>query len=614
MNAKRLIPVVLLLSVTLLAQSSAPAPQTKTKPKRKPATPSATEVLAGEVRELRQMMQTQQQQIQQLQQQVQSRDQQITELQNATAQARSSAEAANAANSQNTQAVSSLQATVADVKLNTTNMAATMQEEQKRVGDMMESPLAIHYKGVTVTPGGFLAAESVWRQHALGADVNTPFNSIPFAGADAYHLSEFFGSGRQSRITLLVEGKLKTAKLTGYYETDWLSAGVTSNNNQSNSYTNRMRQLFGQASLNSGWSFTGGQMWSLATETKKGLDNRTEATPMTIDAQYHVGFSWMRQYGFRVVRNFNNVFWLGASVENAQTTNLGGGGFVNNFVVGAPGLGGGLYNSGLTLNNTNGEGMAPAANYSFNYLPDFIVKAALEPGFGHYEVFGIISNFRDRVYPNAGASSVAAVGAFSAVRTGGGIGANARWSFFQKHLDFGLHALGGPGVGRYGTSQLAEVTLRPNGTLALIRSYQALETLEYHSTHWDVYSNVGTEYAGRDVFLNGTTQVGYGRTSVTNPNCLVEFTPATTVPTGSTTGFAPASNGCNDPRDLIEGTFGFWYKVYNGPKGRIQFGPQYSYVTKNTWHGAANPAPFHASSGPHTEENMFFTSFRYYLP
>ena len=126
---------------------------------------------------------------------------------------------------------------------------------------------------------------------------------------------------------MLAEGKIKTAKLTGYYETDWLSAGITSNNNQSNSYTNRMRQLWGQAALNNGWTFTGGQMWSLVTETKKGLDNRTEALPMTIDAQYHVGFSWMRQYGFRVVKNFNNKFWLGASVENAQTTNLGGGNF-----------------------------------------------------------------------------------------------------------------------------------------------------------------------------------------------------------------------------------------------------------------------------------------------
>ena len=58
--------------------------------------------------------------------------------------------------------------------------------------------------------------------------------------------------------------------------------------------------------------------------------------------------------GFRVVKNFNNKFWLGASVENAQTTNLGGGNFPNNFVIGAPGTGGGLYNSGETLTAAEG--------------------------------------------------------------------------------------------------------------------------------------------------------------------------------------------------------------------------------------------------------------------
>jgi len=618
MNAKRFVSVVLLLSVSLLAQSTAPDPQTKTKPKKKPATPSPTEVLAGQVRELRQMMEAQQQQIQQLQRQVQSRDQQIADLQNTANQARSSADAASSSSAQNTQAVSALQNTVADIKLNDTNMAASMQEEQKRVGDMIESPLAIHYKGITITPGGFLAAESAWRQHATASDVNTPFTSVPFPGNDAYHLTEFFGSGRQSRITLLAEGKLKAAKLSGYYETDWLSAGVTSNNNQSNSYTNRMRQLWAQAALDSGWSFTGGQMWSLVTETKKGLDNRTEATPMTIDAQYHVGFSWMRQYGFRVVKNFSNVFWFGVSVENAQTTNLGGGNFPNNFLIGAPGTNGGLYNGGVQISGTGG--LSPNTNYSFNYTPDFIVKVAIEPGFGHYEIFGINSNFRDRVYPNATAATPSAAGVFDDKRTGGGGGANARWSFFKKQVDFGVHFLGGDGVGRYGSSQLAEVTAHPNGTLALIRSYQALTTLEWHSKHWDIYTNAGAEYAQRTNYLNSAGKlVGYGRQDQTGTGlCLVEPVPAA-ITNGTKPGFNPNSNGCNDLRDVIEGTFGFWYKPYNGPKGRIQFGPQYSYLVLNTWwdsatlgNATAKGTPF--APTPHTIENMFFTSFRYYLP
>ena len=69
-----------------------------------------------------------------------------------------------------------------------------------------------------------------------------------------------------------------------------------------------------QAGLNSGWTFTGGQMWSLVTETKKGVDNRTEALPMTIDAQYTAGFGWARQFGFRVSKDINDKIWLAASV------------------------------------------------------------------------------------------------------------------------------------------------------------------------------------------------------------------------------------------------------------------------------------------------------------
>src|SRR5262249_30992518 len=151
-------------------------------------------------------------------------------------------------------------------------------------------------KGITLTPGGFMAAEGVWRSHALGADINTPFNSVPFAGATASRMSEFFGSGRQSRVSMLAEGRLGMAALTGYVEADFLSAGVTSSNNQSNSYSLRQRQAWGQVALDDGWSFTGGQMWSLVTETRKGVDNRTETLPMTIDAQYNVGFSWARQF------------------------------------------------------------------------------------------------------------------------------------------------------------------------------------------------------------------------------------------------------------------------------------------------------------------------------
>src|SRR5271165_2994226 len=449
--------------------------------------------VSKELQDMKDAISAQQQQIQQLQTQIQNRDQAIQTLQKEVTDAQSAAQAAqqtaNAAVPQaetlDKQYFDPLQHDVADLKAVDANTVNELQETQKRVAGL-ESPLAIHYKGVTLTPGGFLAAETVWRQRALISDINTPFNSLMFSAAGQSRQGEFYGSGRQSRASMLAQGKLASVNATGYYEADFLSAGVTSNNNQSNSYTFRQRQMWGQAAFTDGWTFTGGQMWSLVTETKVGLDNRTEATPLTIDAQYTVGFSWARQYGFRVTKNFQNKDWLGFSVENAQTllTVSGnpttcGATTCDNFVLGALGTGGGLYNT--------------TANYSANVSPDFIVKAAFQPSFGgHYEVFGVMSVFRDRVYPNA-LTLGNATGAYNNNIFGGGIGANARWLLMQKKVEFGIHYLGGNGVGRYGTSTLPDITVYANGVEHKIRSYQGLGSLEFHVPKWDWYFYGGGE-------------------------------------------------------------------------------------------------------------------------
>jgi hypothetical protein len=622
--------VILLFAATSLAQTA-----TTSTPKKK-----STAVTAKEVQELKDALAAQQQQIQELRQEMQQRDaalqqaqQQMQQAQAAAAAAQAKADQAAQQAGQQQQDVSNLKTDVSDIKQNATAAALSLQETQKNIDAKLENPIALHYKGIDITPGGFLAAETVWRQHALGGDINTPFNSIPFDGSTAAHMSEFFGSGRQSRLSMLAEGKLSNMKLSGYVEADFLSSAVTSNNNESDSYSLRQRQAWGQAALNDGWSFTGGQMWSLVTETKKGVDNRTEAVPMTIDPQYNVGFSWARQYGFRVSKNMGNKLWLAFSVENAQTT-LGGHGASNNFIIGEQGASGGLYN--------------PTANYSFNATPDFVGKIAVEPGFGHWEFFGVIRDFRDRVFPCGGnvtasggllpASTTCsgskfpnASGANNVSSLGGGGGVNVRFTM-AKHVDFGVHFLGGNGIGRYGSAGLPDVIAAPGGYLVPLQEFQALGTLEYHSTRWDIYSDVGAEYAGRATY--GTSNVGYGSPSVNLSDCYNELPPSSTIvnvlvpgssslpvtPTSGTVpavgtvgtpltiGFNPASASCNgDTRVIYEGTLGFWYRFYSGPKGRLQVGPQYSYLDRAQWDGKGGHSP-------NATENMVFTSFRYYLP
>ncbi len=594
------------------------------KPKAAKKTEKSDAAIAAQLEELRQTLQSQQEQLQLLKEELAKRDRQIDEAREAAAaaNARASEASSKAAEAVNTTAevkstAVSLNSTVSDLKASNEILktaVATEQEQAKKAVE--EGPSTIKYKGISITPGGFVAAETVWRQRSAQADVNTPLTGEPFPNNPLSKTSEFNASGRQSRISLLGESRVNGAKVSGYYEADFLSAGATSNSRQSNSYTLRQRQLFGQVALDSGWSFTGGQMWSLVTETKKGITNRLEALPQTIDAQYNVGFSWARQYGFRVTKNFNDKFALGVAVEEPQAT-FGGRGFPTAFFIGAPGAGGGLLN------------FVDTTGYSINKTPDFVVKAAFDPGWGHYEIFGVVSTFRSRTYPcsvnpavlalpaSCPGTTASAANAFNDTRTGGGVGVNARAPFFNKKLDLGIHFFGGDGIGRYTSAQLADATARPDGTLALIRGGSGLGTIEVHATpKLDIYAYIGGEYAYRTAYTftnittGATVPVGYGSPRFDNSGC--EGSEA--LPSGT---FVPSSGGvCNgDLRNVIEGTLGFWHRLYQGPKGRLQWGLQYSYLTKNTWSGNHNNTPAgNPGVSAKAVDNMVFTSFRYYIP
>ncbi|HEY0796269.1 MAG TPA: hypothetical protein VGD64_10850 [Acidisarcina sp.] len=578
-------------TATALAQTAAPATTKHHSKKMHKAKVAEGPSLQSQIEALRTDMQTQ---IQGLKQQLSDRDAQLQQAQAAAqaaqaaaAQAAQAAQADQQTNADNTAAVSSLQGAVTDLKANSTLIVTSMQSDQAQLQKALETPDSIHFKGVTLAPtGSFLEAATVWRQKGVGGDINTPFNAIPLDQADAAHLSEFYGSGRQSRVAMLAEGKLANSTMRGYYEADWLSAGVTSNNNQSNSYTMRQRQLWAQAEWGN-WTVTAGQMWSLATENRTGVTNRTETLPMTIDAAYNVGFVWTRQYGFRVAKKFGKGFWLAASAENPETLNLGGT-VPANALLGTAGAGGGLYN----LN----------ANYSYNVAPDFVVKAVMEPGWGHYEVFGIGRFFRDRIYPNATATVPSSVGAYNDTTTGGGIGGSLRVPTFHKKLDVGIKGLWGDGISRYGDSTFADATLKPSGKLDLLHGFSALSTLELHATpKLDIYANYGGDYAGRAYFVSASgAGEGYGSPLFVNTGCSTE-----PLPGGSFVPSNPSKCAANN-RDDQEFTFGYWYDFYKGPKGRLRESIQYSNLKRQTWSGVGG--------APKAEDNMIFTAFRYYLP
>jgi Skp family chaperone for outer membrane proteins len=569
-----------------------------------------------EIQQLREDMESQinqlKQQLTDSNAQLQAAQQQAAAANAAAAQAQQQAQQQQQQTSDNASAVSNLQGAVSDLKTNSTSLASSIQETQTNLTKKIEHPDEIHFKGITLSPtGSFIEAATVWRSAATGGDINTQFTGIPLQFSNAAQLSEFYGTGRQSRIALKAVGKIPSMTMTGYYEADWLGTGITSNNNQSNSYVFRQRQLWAQAKLNSGWQFTGGQMWSLATETTHGLDNGTEILPSVIDPQYVAGFVWTRQYGFRVTKDFHNKVWIGAAAENAETLNPAGSSLPTNLLIGSDGNNGGLYNV--------------TANYSFNLAPDMIAKLAFEPGFGHYEVFGIARFFRDRIYPNSTTTTTTvngvtttttvpnSIGAYNDSTVAGGLGGSGRVSTANKKLSVAVKGLWGDGTGRYGSSTIADITLRPNAQIAPLHNFSALGTIEANPmARLNLYFNYGGDYVGRRYF----GKVGYGSPLTAMTGCNTEPGPSTAANPGfgGGTGFTPSTpaNCGNQTKDVQELSAGYWYDFYRGPMGRLRQGAQYSYFQRNIWSGAGGP--LNPDGGAEGTDNVFWTSFRYYLP
>jgi hypothetical protein len=183
-----------------------------------------------------------------------------------------------------------------------------------------EEPTSLHFKGLTLTPGGFLEGTMLVRTRNENADIANSYSAIPLNGSSNAKLSEFRGTARNSEFSLLLQGAAGSTKLKGYVETDFLGAAPTANYVESNSWTPRLRQLWVQVDRPSGWTITAGQMWSLLTTNQHGIATLAELRPSGEDGQYVVGFTWTRQRAFRVAKNFNNKIWGAFAVENPENT------------------------------------------------------------------------------------------------------------------------------------------------------------------------------------------------------------------------------------------------------------------------------------------------------
>ncbi len=426
------------------------------------------------------------------------------------------------------------------------------------------------YKGLTFTPGGFLALESVTRQHNLSADVASPFGAIPFRQSRSGRLGEFRFSARQSRISGLVEGNPDPfTHIAAYGEFDFLGAAQTANSNESNSYNLRIRHLYTTVDRSDyGLHFLAGQTWSLATMFAKGLEVRKENIPLTIDAQYVPGFLWARQPQVRLVKDISPILAVGISAENPQTTESGA--VSSTFTYNQAATGGGLFNSVNSL--------------SLNHVPDLVGKVAYDPTIDghnvHMEGFGIGRDFYSR-YNGQNKDVI-----------GGGGGGSVLVGVVPKLLDVQFSGAVGAGLGRYGTAQLPDITVSSNGQAKPLSETMLLAGATLHATPMlDFYAYAGMEQDARNTQGSaGGVNYGYGNPLNSNAGCNLE-------------GLSATCTGNN--RYVRQATAGLWDTFYSGAYGQMRGGLQYSFTQREA---------FSALQGgsPKASESTVLTSIRYY--
>jgi hypothetical protein len=387
----------------------------------------------------------------------------------------------------------------------------------------------------------------------------------------------------------LAEGDINPDTHAAFYtEMDFLAGPQTANSNESNSFSPRIRNAYGTLDWdNLGLHLLAGQNWSLATMNTNGITPRNELPPPTIDAQYVVGFSWARQPQIRLTSDFDHKqIWAAVSLENPQTT----------FASAATGTTGTSV-PGLTVTDggTSTSQFDSANTLSLNHIPDVIAKLAFEPDlFGarplHMEVYGLYRSYYDRVNVTTASNILGLpVGVSNANTNGGGIGAGVTWTVVPKLLDLEASALTGRGIGRYGSAQLPDTVVAPNGELKPIPETMVMLGGTLHATRaLDLYVYGGEDRENSVASTIGTGHYGFGSPFATLSACSTEGAACTP-----------------DIKLMTQITGGLWDKAYQGSFGSVRIGLQYSHTELTAFSGMTG-------GSPKTSDDMIFTSFRYY--
>lgn len=440
---------------------------------------------------------------------------------------------------------------------------------------------------ISVRLGGFIDMSNIWRDSNMSSGPATAWNTFPYANSPNHGLSEERLSAQLTRLSTLLEANpTRDIRLQAYIESDLGGAAGTSNSVQISGYTPRLRQgYFTFTRKDWGIHVLMGQAWSLATNYAKGVTPRSEQLPAVTDNNQIPGITFLRVPQIRIGKDWREKYWLAISVEDPQATiayssDLDSGGRL-------PALKGYTEGPRVFYDNMGGLLLNPSAHYTDNPIPDIVVKGAVDTSLGHYEVFGLGRWFRSVVQASGAARS------HKDTKFGGGVGAGLTAPLFTKELQLTGNVIAGQGIGRYGASQLPDVTFNGQGGLSPIPQIRgALGLIGHPDPSVLVYLYGGVEASGKRSYVAADgRQYGYGVTDQTLSGCAMEFGTCTA-----------------QTRTLASMTAGGWWHFLDGAYGSLMGGVQYTYIRKFAFRGndgKGNP------TYPTTFGNTVYVTFRY---
>jgi hypothetical protein len=145
----------------------------------------------------------------------------------------------------------------------------------------------------------------------------------------------------------------------------------------------------------------------------------------------------------------------------------------------------GVYAENMMRGANPGALFLTGATVTTDQAPDIIEKLALDPGWGHYEIFGIQRFFTDNTLtcfqgPCVAGSTVMTGAAATKTSFGAGVGGSVLLPLIPKHLELTGSILYGRGIGRYGAGQLPDATIAPDGSLTPLTGLTAMVGLVGH--------------------------------------------------------------------------------------------------------------------------------------